>query len=127
VGFCVEDAVLAETIDPQIGHNPVSGAPGFPFEILDPASAEEYASLELNCPVQGNGGGGTSVSGLDRRGSLENLALGAWNAAAQYGRTVTDAILPEPLYAATMIAGTGLGGRTSSFSPFGVVDAASGE
>jgi hypothetical protein len=127
VGFCVEDAVLAQTFDPQIGHNPVSGAPGFPFEILDPASAEEYASLELNCPVQGNGGGGTSVGSLDRHESLGSMAVRAWNAAKQYARRAAEAVLPEPLHAATMIAGTGLGGRTSSFSPFGVVDAASGE
>jgi hypothetical protein len=117
VGFCVDDAVLAQTFDPQIGHKRFDGT----FEFLDPASGAEYASLGLNCTVQGNGGGSSSTITLNGRGGMQGLALKAWNAALPLAEAI---LLPEPLHAAMPPGGTGLGGRTSSFSPFGVVDPA---
>ena len=124
VGFCVGDAVLpdAELNDPQIGHQRFDNI----FEILVAALAAEYASLELdNCPIQGNEEFGSIT--MNPRGGPQGLALKAWHAASPYIWPVVEAlVLPERLHAA-MVGHIGLAGRTTSFSPFGVVDADAGE
>jgi hypothetical protein len=68
------------------------------------------------------------ITDLFRGGSLGNLALGAWSAASQSVASAAQAIfLPQPLQAATVVDLTkGVGGRTTKYSPFGVVDAFSG-
>ncbi len=126
VGLCVDAAVLAEIEqsegDVQLGHNRiVDGGKGgffFVFEVLEAASAEEYARLGLSCTVQANPGF-TSSAMLKRAGPLGDLALGAWEAAKF---TATSVFLPQPAEATTKVT-SGVGGRTSSYSPFGVVDA----
>ncbi len=126
VGFCVTDAVLAQIAandgDPQIGHNPTDGG----FEVLDAADATEYANLGLSCTIQANAG--PIITDLFHGGTLGDLALGTWNAASQSVASAAQAIfLPQPLQAATLADLTkGVGGRTTKYSPFGVVDANSG-
>jgi hypothetical protein len=128
VGFCVTDAVLAQIAandgDPQIGHNPTDGSPA--FEILDEASPDEYADLGLSCTIQANPA--PIITDLFHRGTLGDLALGTWNAASRSVASAAKAILlPQPLQAATVAdLTTGVGGRTTKYSPFGVVDAFSG-
>jgi hypothetical protein len=95
-----------------MGHNPVAGAPGFPFEILDPFDLEGTPLRNsLTCPgiddVIGSAGGG-----------LQNFA----NAAMQ---TADRFFLPQPLWAATL--GTlppppPLTGKAGSLSPFKPVE-----
>ena len=129
VGFCVTDAVLAQIAandgDPQIGHNPTDGVPE--FEILDEASPDEFADLGLFCTIQANPG--PIITQLFHGGDLGDLALGTWNAASESVASAAKAILlPQPLYAAAVVdLGTGVGGRTTKYSPFGVVDAFSGD
>lgn len=106
IGFCVGD--LIGFANPQIGHNPVAGAPGFPFEILDPATAAQYASLGLSCPTQIN-------VAMMSNGAFSQYAFGLMHAAEAM-------LLPQPLHAAVLATG-GLGGSGRSLSPFGVVDA----
>jgi hypothetical protein len=123
VGFCVDDSVLpdADLSDPQIGHRRFDDV----FEILPAATAGEYAGLELECSIQGNDEIGTIT--MQGRTDLQDLAVAAWRAAAPYVRPlVEEFVLPERLHA-TMVGHVGLGGRTTSFSPFGVVDAGVGE
>ena len=124
VGFCVTDAVLdqitANDGDPQIGHNPTDGG----FEVLDAANTDEYANLGLSCTIGVNTV--PVITDLFRGGSVGNLALGTWNAASQSVASAAQAILlPQPLQAATLDT-KGVGGRTTKYSPFGVVDAFSG-
>ena len=109
VGFCAGDAVLpdAELGDPQIGHRRFDDA----FEVLDPATASEYASLGLNCTIQDNQ---PVIITLERRGGLQGLAVRA-------GHAASAVLLPELLHAAT-VGHIGLGGRTTSLSAFGVVN-----
>jgi hypothetical protein len=107
----------------RLGHNPVQGAPGYPFEILEPVDlAEErpglYASLVANC---GNldpntatlGGFGLGVSGL---------ANAAWRKISELAQGV---FLPQALAAATL--GTlppPISGKAGSLSPIEVVETA---
>lgn len=124
VGFCVTQAVLdqitANDGDPQIGHNPTDGG----FEVLEAANTDEYANLGLSCIIGVNTV--PVITDLFRGGSVGNLALGTWNAASQSVASAAQAILlPQPLQAAT-IDTKGIGGRTTKYSPFGVVDAFSG-
>ena len=123
VGFCVTDAVLAQTSNPRIGHNPSAqeraerDEPDFVVE--RDANSEEYGELQLEfCPGQANSGGGID---LGSGGGLGNLALSAWHEAIGYVRPLADIIFPEPLHA-TMVGGLGLGAGGRSISPFGVVD-----
>jgi hypothetical protein len=123
-GACVEDAVLAQIEandgDPQVGHNPFNADPQF-FEILSAASPSEYASLGLACTTQANP---PTSSFRNGGGTLGDLALGAWQAASQSVSSAAQWVfLPRPLRAATLLTPTGVAGRTSSYSPFGVVDA----
>jgi hypothetical protein len=98
-----------------IGHNPVVGAPGFPFEILEPFDLEgSELRDDLNCPgiddVIGSAGGG-----------LENFANAALYTAGRF-------LLPQPLWAATL--GTlppppPRSGKAGSLSPFKPVETSS--
>jgi len=99
---------------PRIGHNPVSGAPGFPFEVLDEVNlAAEGLDDDLSPTVCGY----TPVIGFG--GGPVEFAKAVF-------RSATDLLLPEPLMAAA-IMGTlppppPIGGRAGSLSPFGVVE-----
>jgi hypothetical protein len=99
----------------RIGHNPVAGAPGFPFEILDPVDlVAEGLRDDLDCPGQPF----TTGSAF---GGLENIA----NAAL---RTAGSFLLPQPLWAAalgTIPPPPPLGGKAGSLSPFRPVEAPS--
>jgi hypothetical protein len=114
VGICVDDAELSGINDVAIGHNDERGE-GPEFEILPPISLAEFASLQLACTALANP---ESSAMLRRHGPLGELALGAWQA-AQAG--LTSLFLPVPAQA-TVVGKTGVGGRTSSYSPFGIVD-----
>jgi hypothetical protein len=101
----------------RIGHNPVAGAPGFPFEILEPFDLEGTAlRRSLTCPgiddVIGSAGGG-----------LQNFANAALYTAGRF-------LLPQPLWAATL--GTlppppPLSGKAGSLSPFKPVEVISNQ
>jgi hypothetical protein len=127
IGFCPSHAVLDQIAeqdgDPQIGHNPVFGAPNYPFEILNEISTIEYADLVafgLTCATPVNAFEGST---LRNGGGLGDIALFAWH---RYARPLAESIfLPTPLHAATL-GHLGLGGAGRSISPFGVVDASSG-
>lgn len=88
-----------------IGHNPVFGAPGYPFEILEPAGTT------LGCGVE--------ELGSFNPGGLQGMATSAWLAAK---RGMTALFLPQPLRAATLVVGGSIAGKAGSLSPFGVVD-----
>ena len=102
----------------RIGHNPVAGAPGFPFEVLDPVDLEEEGLADdLNCP--------TEIGSLDPGGS--GFAHAALRAASRY---LAPILLPRQLWAATLgklPPPPPLGGRAGSLSPFGVVEFSEGE
>jgi hypothetical protein len=102
----------------RIGHNPVAGAPGFPFEVLDPVDLEEEGLADdLNCP--------TEIGSLDPGGS--GFAHAALRAASRY---LAPILLPRQLWAATLIKlppPPPIGGRAGSLSPFGVVEFSEGE
>ncbi len=113
IGFCVNAHGFA---NPQIGHNPLGGG----FEVLEAASAAEYAELGLTCPTQDNA---PPVIGFNFREGLQGLALSAWHTAGHYAGPVAEAVfLPQPLHATTLNPG-GLGSRGSTISPFGEVNA----
>lgn len=110
----------------RIGHNPVEGAPGAPFEILDPVSLfatedpedEERPDLReaLNCPAANN-----ELSSFG--GEFLNFSRAPWRTAGSYVKSLAQSIfLPRPLRAATLIALGPIAGKTRSFSPFGVVE-----
>jgi hypothetical protein len=113
VGICVDDAELSQINDVAIGHNDERGETS--FEILPPISLAEFASLQLACTTLANP---ESSAMRQHHGPLGELALGAWEA-AQAG--LTSLFLPVPTQA-TVVGKTGVGGRTSSYSPFGIVD-----
>jgi hypothetical protein len=98
--------------DIAVGHNPVSGAPGYPFEVLPPG---EFILLQ-GCQADG---GISSVN----PGGLQGMAVSAWRAAK---RGMTAVFLPQTLRAATLaVIGTGSkSGSAGSLSPFGLVGAA---
>jgi hypothetical protein len=117
IAFCVDDALQAGIANPQIGHNPLSGG----FEVLEPASNEEYNSLGLSCPTQLNDPG--FEIGLNFGSGLKSFARSALRLGAHYALPVAERLfMPEPLHAA-ILGTTGLGGRGSTISPFGEVDA----
>jgi hypothetical protein len=126
VGFCVDQSVLDQTDNPQIGHNPTAQAQNEleigDFEVLRAANAGEYGELNLEfCPEQANPGFEIEI-GLSPAGGLEGLALSAWQRARGYVRPLTNALLPQQLHATTVVGGLGLGSGGRSISPFGVVD-----
>jgi hypothetical protein len=97
--------------DIAIGHNPVFGAPGYPFEVLP----SDDANALLGC--------GTELTSVNP-GGLQGLAVSAWRAAK---RGLTAVFLPQTLRAATLaVGGTGSkSGSAGSLSPFGIVAATS--
>jgi hypothetical protein len=113
IGFCVNPHGL---FNPQIGHNPIGGG----FEVLEAASTTEYAGLELTCTTQDNP---PSELTLNFGEGLQGLALSAWHTAGHYAGPVAEAVfLPQPLHATTLNPG-GLGGRLTTMSPVGEVEA----
>jgi hypothetical protein len=127
VGFCVDQGVLDQTDNPQIGHNKTDDKTTEEneegeFEVLRAANSEEYDELDLAfCPDQANPGFGGELE-LGSGGGLKGLALSAWHQAGGSIRPFANLFLPQRLYAATL-GGLGLGGGGRSISPFGVVDA----
>jgi hypothetical protein len=131
VGFCVEQRVLDQTDNPQIGHNFLLPAEEeeteIQFEVLRAANADEYADLGLACPKQANPGffeeeGEGEGIGVGPSGGLQGLALSAWHKAGGYIRPIANVFLPQPLHATTDVPKIGLGSGGRSISPFGVVD-----
>jgi len=107
-----------------IGHNPVAGAPGFPFEVLEPidlVNDRPDLAAALNCPSLAQN---TSVILGGFGNGLPGLADAFLRAAGHSLNSVAEAIfLPQPLEATTM--GTlppPIGGRAPSLSPFKVVE-----
>jgi hypothetical protein len=125
VGFCLEEGV-AYPANIAIGHNPVqtnqgnpSGLP--PFEILDPLTQAEYNGLGLTvCATLQNPAPPPPV-GLNFGEGLPAFASSAWLTATHYLGPLAANILPERVQAAVP-RNSGAGGRTSSYSPFGVVE-----
>jgi hypothetical protein len=109
---------------PRIGHNPVAGAPGFPFEILDEVNlAAEGLDDDLSPSVCGYQPSPIGSFG----GGPMGFAKAALRAAGEY---LGPILLPQSL-AATML-GTlppppPIGGRAPSLSPFGVVEESSNQ
>jgi hypothetical protein len=92
-----------------IGHNPVFGAPGYPFEVLP---SDELHLLDACVGIP-------PVITLVTPSGLQGLAVSAWQAAKQ---SMSAILLPQPLSAATLVCCTGsAAGKTSSLSPFGIV------
>jgi hypothetical protein len=120
LGICVDEEAISEFVNPAIGHNRlVSDGEGgffFQFEVLDPITPQEFAGLGLICTTLVNPA--TSAS-LDGRSTLGDLALGAWEAAQL---ATVSLFLPQPAQAASSVGKVGIGGRASSYSPFGIVD-----
>jgi hypothetical protein len=113
LGLCLDDADVGDINDPAIGHNRFPGGEGS-FEVLPALTAAEYASLGLACPIPANEPDGSAF--LDGRSTLGDLAQAA-----------IAVLLPKPLLAASSVGNTGVGGRASSYSPFGIVDRSPGE
>jgi hypothetical protein len=109
-----------------IGHNPVEGAPGFPFEILEPidlVNDRPDLAAALNCPSLAPN---TAIIGGLGKG-FPGLANAFLRAAGHSLNSVAEAIfLPQPVEATTM--GTlppPIGGRAPSLTPFKVVEVGS--
>lgn len=111
--------------NPRIGHNPVTGAPGFPFEVLDEVNlAEEGLGEDLN---EGFCNGSTPFT--PRIGPVSSsgvgpsaLATAAFRTAARY---LGPILMPQPLLAATLDKlppPPPIGGKVRSLSPFAVVE-----
>jgi hypothetical protein len=114
VGFCL--VFLDDRAFPggypanlRIGHNPVVGAPGFPFELLEPVNLVAAGLRDdLNCPE------GTLPDLSSSGGGLLDLASAAFRTAGRY-------LLPPPLWAAalgTLPPPPPIGGKAGSLSPF---------
>ncbi len=125
IGFCLLDTDFQSYPESrEVGHNPVFGAPGFPFEILEDVDlATErpalYAELVAKCPaLQPNtiiiGGFGQGVPGV---------VNAAWRTARYYLAPAATLLLPEALHAATLAVGTlpPPTKRIQSLSPVGTV------
>jgi hypothetical protein len=126
IAFCLLNSdFVTYPANRGIGHNPVAGAPGFPFEILDPvdlgAGGRSDLAAALNC---GNLAPNTSIIIGGFGQGLPGFANAAWRTARQYLAPVAQALfLPEALHAATL--GTlppPIGGKAPSLSPFKVVE-----
>ena len=126
IAFCLENSDFVTYPSSRgIGHNPVAGAPNFPFEILDPVDLGEGGRSDLAAALHcGNLAPTTAVVGGFGQG-LPGFANAAWRTAREYLAPVAQAVfLPEALHAATL--GTlppPIGGKAPSLSPFKVVDA----
>jgi hypothetical protein len=125
IAFCLLNSdFVTYPANRGIGHNPVAGAPGFPFEILDPVDlVEDRSDLgdALDC---GNLAPNNSIIIGGFSQGLPGIANVAWRTARQYLAPVAQALfLPEALHAATL--GTlppPIGGKAPSLSPFKVVE-----
>jgi hypothetical protein len=109
----------------RIGHNPVAGAPGFPFEILEPVDPIPQRLLDvLDCENLAPNTESEAIPTFGLGGGLPGVADAAWRTAGHYLGPIARAVfLPQPLEAATL--GTlppPIGGRAPSLSPFGVVE-----
>lgn len=126
IGFCVDQAVLDQTDNPQIGHNPSAQEQEErdigDFEVLRALNSEEYARLDLEfCNLgQANEAPGGEYD-LSLGGGLEGLALSAWHKASGYIRPLANVLLPKQLHATT-IGGLGVGNGGRGISTFGIVD-----
>jgi hypothetical protein len=100
-------------INLRIGHNPVAGAPGFPFELLPPVDLVAAGLADdLNCP--------TTTASLGSGAS--DFASAPWQT---LGRYLSSALLPKALWAAVvgkLPPRPPIGGSAPSLSPFGVVE-----
>jgi immune inhibitor InhA-like protein len=125
--FCLLNSDFVDPPYPAnrgIGHNPVPGAPGFPFEILEPIDLDNDRpdlAAQLDCPNLAR----NTAAGLGALGSgLPGLANAVLRTAGHSLNAVAQAMfLPQPLQAATM--GTlppPIGGRAPSLTPFKVVE-----
>ncbi len=127
VAFCLLDPVYTYPENPRIGHNPVAGAPGFPFEVLEEVNlAADHPDLaaQLNC---GNLAPNTVIIGGFGRG-LPGLANAVWRNTKYYlGPIAETVLLPEALYASTVGTLPPPAGRAASLSPFGIVEFSEGE
>lgn len=125
VGFCLEDFVTYPA-NVEIGHNPVQtnagGPSGLPFfEVLARLTQAEYNGLGLTvCPNLQNAA--SPPLGLNLGEDFPAFASSAWATAAHYLGPLAESILPERGQAAAAPRNSGVGGRTSSYSPFGVVE-----
>ncbi len=132
VGFCLADTEdvpeEGEGSYPdniEVGHNPVQtnegGPSGLPFfEILFRLTQTEYNTLQLTeCPTLENPAFDDLSLRFDQ--GLPGFASSAWRAAVHHLKPLGAALLPENAYAFAPRT-TGVGGRTSSYSPFGVVE-----
>jgi hypothetical protein len=94
-----------------MGHNPVAGAPNFPFEILDPVNlVAEGLRDDLHCPEGTLPDPGLTSSG----GGFLDLANAAF-------RTAGSLLLPPPLWATalgTLPPPPPLSGKAPSLTPF---------
>jgi hypothetical protein len=120
LGICVDQDAISEFVNPAIGHNRrVPGEEGgffFEFEVLDPITTAEFTSLGLTCTTLINPATSAMRAGS---GTLGDLALGAWEAAQS---AAVSLFLPQPAQASSAVGQVGVGGRASSYSPFGIVD-----
>lgn len=133
IAFCMLPEVgftYPEKPSARIGHNPVEGADGFPFEILD---GEDYVDLfpnegdpeydhltaireALECE---NLNPTLSFTGFNQ--TIPGFAGEAWRSTGKLARAI---FLPQPLFATAVGFGGPIGGKTTSLSPFGVVEVA---
>jgi hypothetical protein len=110
VGFCLS------TVNPpppsavlRVGHN----KDDIGFELLP----ESTIPFSLNCSSVGNFQLTSAASG-----GFQNLAAAAWRATVDKAGSIAEAVfLPEPAHAFWFGSGT-IGGKATSFSPFGTVD-----
>jgi hypothetical protein len=125
VAFCLLDTdVQPYPESRRIGHNPVAGAPGFPFEILEAVDlAAERPDLAAVLECESFAPNTTVIGGFGQ--GLPGLANAAWKTARYYLAPAAKALfLPEALHATTLalIKLPPPGARTPSLSPFGVVE-----
>jgi hypothetical protein len=126
VAFCLLDSdFVTYPANRRIGHNPVLGAPNFPFEILEPVDPIPQRLLDvLDCENLAPNTESEPIPTFGFGGGLPGVADAAWRTAGHYLGPIARAVfLPQPLAAATL--GTlppPIGGRAPSLSPFGVVE-----
>ena len=125
IAFCLFPPPFTYPDNVGIGHNPVEGALGFPFEILPAVNLPvERPDLveELNC-------GELEVNPGPIIGGRFDSGLPGWvNVAGRTARRLlvplaSNVLLPEPLWATAAVGFLGpIGGKTTSLSPFGTVE-----
>lgn len=129
VAFCLLNSdIVTYPANRRIGHNPVAGAPGFPFEMLDPVDLVEGRpdlAAALNC---GNLAPTPGSIGFFGNG-LPGFATAAWHTTGRYLGPIAQAVfLPQPLEATALTTlPPPIGGHASSLSPFGVVEVSTSE